>query len=48
MEIFEESEDWGINDKGALFLGAEENVTTQEEAAKHISNILGEIGAKNG
>lgn len=47
MEKFEESDDWGIDDKGSLFIGAEENVTSPEEAARHITNILGEIGAKN-
>ena len=46
MEKFEAADDWGTNTE-ALVIGADKNVTSPEEAAKHITNILGEIGAKN-
>ena len=42
-----EDQEWAIDKDGQLFKSSGENVTTQQDAAKNISKILGDIGADN-
>lgn len=40
-----EEENWNVENSGSLYKFSNENVTSPEEAAKNIKDILGEIGA---
>ena len=42
-----EDQEWAIDKDGQLFKSSAENVTTQQDAAKNINKILGDIGADN-
>ena len=41
-----DDENWEIEKPGALYKSAEDNVTSQEDAAKNITSILGELGVR--
>ena len=46
-EFEPEDQEWAVDKDGQLFKASAKNVTTQEQAAKNITKILGDMGVKD-